>query len=148
MAWKRSSVRSRPGPPIFQQLSRLLGTSLAGNWPEIFKHLPSPVVFALPCRSLRSLPSRFPESPACTHPNCPNSPTSNVIAWLPGNPTNRLVIIGGDTAANTPATLQNFRLYSSGIPRERLSTDPDGTTDNTSANRGVMRYVGTWGGAY
>jgi len=57
-------------------------------------------------------------------------------------------IPGGDTAANTPATLQNFRLYSSGIPRERLSTDPDGTTDNTSANRGVMRYVGTWGGAY
>jgi len=57
-------------------------------------------------------------------------------------------IPGGDTAANTPATLQNFRLYSSGIPRERLSTDPDGTTDNTSANRGVMRYVGTWGGTY
>ena len=170
-----------------------------------------------------------------THPNCPNSPTYNVIAWLPGNTPNRLVIIGGhydsrtthvldstsdapggndagaqtgvvlelarvlaghsydativfmsfsgeeqglfgsseiaanltryfqsphviamlntdipggDTAANTPATLQNFRLYSSGIPRERLSTDPDGTTDNTSANRGVMRYVGTWGGTY
>jgi len=57
-------------------------------------------------------------------------------------------IPGGDNTANTPADLQNFRLYSSGIPRERLSTDPDGTTDNTSANRGVMRYVGTWGGAY
>src|SRR5215469_15094676 len=57
-------------------------------------------------------------------------------------------IPGGDVAANTSADLQNFRLYSSGIPRERFSTDPDGTTDNTSANRGVMRYVGTWGGAY
>ena len=57
-------------------------------------------------------------------------------------------IPGGDNTANTPTDLQNFRLYSSGIPRERFSTDPDGTTDNTSANRGVMRYVGTWGGAY
>jgi hypothetical protein len=170
-----------------------------------------------------------------THPNCPSTPTYNVIAWLPGNHQNRLVIIGGhydsrtthvldstsdapggndagaqtgvvlelarvlaghhfdativfmsfsgeeqglfgsgeiaanltryfdnphviamlntdipggDSAANTAADLQNFRLYSSGIPRERFSTDPDGTTDNTSPNRGVMRYVGTWGGAY
>src|SRR5215831_2914657 len=169
------------------------------------------------------------------HGNCPNSPTFNVIAWLPGKTPNRLVIIGGhydsrttkvldstsdapggndagaqsgvvlelarvlaghrfdativfmafsgeeqglfgsseiaanltryfqspqviamlntdipggDNAANKPADLQNFRLYSSGIPRERFSTDPDGTTDNTSAPRGVMRYVGTWGGAY
>ena len=169
------------------------------------------------------------------HPNCPTSPTYNVISWLPGKHRNRLVIIGGhydsrttkvldntsdapggndagaqagvvleiarvlaghrfdativfmafsgeeqglfgsgeiaanltryfnnpqviamlntdipggDNTANTPADLQNFRLYSSGIPRERFSTDPDGTTDNTSANRGVMRYVGTWGGAY
>src|SRR5215475_522681 len=57
-------------------------------------------------------------------------------------------IPGGDNTANTSTDLQNFRLYSSGIPRERLSTDPDGTTDNTSAARGVMRYVGTWGGAY
>src|SRR5262252_3935440 len=165
------------------------------------------------------------------HANCPNSPTFNVIAWLPGAHPNRLVIIGGhydsrtsnvldsasdapggndsgaqsgvvleiarvlarhrfdativfmafsgeeqglfgsseiaanltryfkepqviamlntdipggDNAANTASDLQNFRLYSSGIPRERFSTDPDGTTDN----RGVMRYVGTWGGAY
>jgi hypothetical protein len=169
------------------------------------------------------------------HANCPNTPTFNVIAWLPGRNPNRLVIIGGhydsrttdvldatspapggndsgaqsgvvlelarvmarhdfdativfmafsgeeqglfgsgeiaadltryfpapqviamlntdipggDDTANTPADLQNFRLYSSGIPRERLATDPDGTTDNTSANRNVMRYVGTWGGAY
>lgn len=58
-------------------------------------------------------------------------------------------IPGGDTSVNnTPADLQNFRLYSPGIPRERRSTDPDGTTDNTSPSRGVMRYIGTWGGAY
>jgi hypothetical protein len=169
------------------------------------------------------------------HANCPSSPTFNVIAWLPGNTPNRLVIIGGhydsrttnvldsmsdapggndagaqsavvlelarvlagynfdativfmafsgeeqglfgsgeiaanlsryfqspqviamlntdipggDTSANSATDLQNFRLYSSGIPRERRSTDPDGSTDNTSANRGVMRYVGTWGGVY
>lgn len=169
------------------------------------------------------------------HPRCPNSPTFNVIAWLPGKTPNRLVIIGGhydsrttnvldntspapggndagaqtgvvlelarvlaghrfdativfmsfsgeeqglfgsgsiaanltryfpspqviamlntdipggDSTANTTADLLNFRLYSSGIPRERFSTDPDGSTDNTSPSRGVMRYIGTWGGAY
>ena len=169
------------------------------------------------------------------HPRCPNSPTFNVIAWLPGKTPNRLVIIGGhydsrttsvlnntspapggndagaqtgvvlelarvlaghrfdativfmsfsgeeqglfgsgsiaanltryfpspqviamlntdipggDSTANTAADLLNFRLYSSGIPRERFSTDPDGSTDNTSPSRGVMRYIGTWGGAY
>jgi Peptidase family M28 len=57
-------------------------------------------------------------------------------------------IPGGDSLANTPADLQNFRLYSPGIPRERNDTDPDGTTDNTSPSRGLMRYVGAWGGAY
>jgi len=168
-------------------------------------------------------------------PICPNSPTFNVIAWLPGKTPDRLVIIGGhydsrtthvldnsspapggndagaqtgvvlelarvlaghhfdativfmsfsgeeegligsssiaanltryfpspqviamlntdipggDSSANTAADLQNFRLYSSGIPRERFSTDPDGSTDNTSPSRGVMRYIGTWGSAY
>src|SRR5258708_7634254 len=167
------------------------------------------------------------------HGNCPNSPTFNVIAWLPGKNANQLVIIGGhydsrttnvldsvsdapggndsgaqtavvlelarifachpfdstivfmsfsaeeqglfgsasiaanlnryfknpeviamlntdipggDIAANRPADLGFFRLYSSGIPRERFSTDPDGTTDNTSPARGGMRNVGTWGG--
>src|SRR5258708_6946623 len=55
---------------------------------------------------------------------------------------------GGDQAANTPADLLNFRLYSPGIPRERRSTDPDGSTDNTSPSRGLMRYIGIWGGAY
>ena len=169
------------------------------------------------------------------HPRCPNLPTFNVIAWLPGKMPDRLVIIGGhydsrttnvldssnpapggndagaqtgvvlelarvlaghrfdativfmsfsgeeqglfgsgsiaanltryfpsphviamlntdipggDNTANTAADLMNFRLYSSGIPRERFSTDPDGTTDNTSPSRGVMRYIGAWGGAY
>ena len=57
-------------------------------------------------------------------------------------------IPGGDNSANTAADLQRFRLYSPGIPRERRGTDPDGTTDNTSPSRGVMRYVGYWGGAY
>jgi len=170
-----------------------------------------------------------------THPNCTNSPTYNVISWLPGKHPNRLVIIGGhydsrttnvfdntsdapggndsgaqsavllelarvlaghsfdativfmafsgeeqglygsgsiaanlsryftkpeviamlntdipggDKAANKPEDLKKFRLYSPGIPRERFDTDRDGTTDNTSPSRGVMRYVGTWGGAY
>jgi hypothetical protein len=169
------------------------------------------------------------------HPKCPNSPTFNVIAWLPGKHRNQLVIVGGhydsrtsnvddaasdapggndagaqtgvvlelarvlaghefnstivfmsfsgeeqglfgsssiaanltryfeepkviamlnvdipggDNSANSAADLQNFRLYSPGIPRERRGTDPDGTTDNTSPSRGVMRYIGTWGGAY
>jgi hypothetical protein len=57
-------------------------------------------------------------------------------------------IPGGDKSANKPADFKMFRLYSSGIPRERLETDRDGTTDNTSPSRGLMRYVGTWGGAY
>ncbi len=57
-------------------------------------------------------------------------------------------IPGGDNTVNGPTELQHFRLYSPGIPRETRSTDPDGTTDNTSPSRGVMRYVGTWGTAY
>lgn len=57
-------------------------------------------------------------------------------------------IPGGDNTANTAADLMNFRLYSPGIPRERRSTDPDGTTDNESPSRGVMRYVGVWGSTY
>jgi hypothetical protein len=57
-------------------------------------------------------------------------------------------IPGGDNTANTGADFQHFRLYSPGIPRERLSTDPDGTTDNISPSRGVMRYIGVWGAAY
>jgi len=66
----------------------------------------------------------------------------NVVAMLNTD------IPGGDNTANTAADLLNFRLYSPGIPRERRSTDADGTTDNTSPSRGLMRYVGYWGGAY
>jgi len=66
----------------------------------------------------------------------------NVIAMLNTD------IPGGDNTANRPSDLLNFRLYSPGIPRERLSKDPDGTTDNTSPSRGVMRYGGTAGSAY
>jgi hypothetical protein len=57
-------------------------------------------------------------------------------------------IVGGDNTVNGPAQLQQFRLYSPGTPRERTGRRTDGTTDNTSPARGVMRYVGTWGAAY
>ena len=55
-------------------------------------------------------------------------------------------IVGGDNTVNTEATLQQFRLYSPGTPRE-LNT-PMGTTDDTSPARGVMRYIERWGGLY
>jgi Peptidase family M28 len=55
-------------------------------------------------------------------------------------------IVGGDNTVNGPAQLQQFRLYSPGTPRERRTAAPDGSTDNTSPARGVMRYVGTWRG--
>jgi Zn-dependent M28 family amino/carboxypeptidase len=57
-------------------------------------------------------------------------------------------IPGGNNTVNFSDDLQRFRLYSPGIPREQFTTDPDGTTDNTSPSRGLMRYVATWGGAY
>lgn len=57
-------------------------------------------------------------------------------------------IVGGDNTVNGPAELQQFRLYSPGTPRETSRADPDGTTDNTSPSRGLMRAVGTWGAAY
>lgn len=57
-------------------------------------------------------------------------------------------IVGGDNTVNGPADLQKFRLYSPGTPRERRTRAPDGRTDNTSPARGVMRYIGTWAGAY
>src|SRR5215469_3791895 len=170
------------------------------------------------------------------HPRCPNAPTFNVIAWLPGKQhPERLVIVGGhydsrtlstldsvdfapagnDAGAQTGVVLEVARVLSQGrydatlvfmsfsgeeqglfgsasiaanltkyfnnpkvvamlntdirvettrpisgmtsstsgstppgIPREQFSTDPDGTTDNTSPSRGLMRYVATWGGAY
>jgi len=57
-------------------------------------------------------------------------------------------IPGGDNTTNTGDDFFHFRIYSPGIPREQFTTDPDGTTDNTSPSRGLMRYVATWGGAY
>src|SRR5260370_41750750 len=68
------------------------------------------------------------------------TPTAKVEAML------NLDIVGGDNAANTPATLQQFRLFSPGTPRE--FNVPMGVTDDTSPARRVMRFVGYWGGAY
>jgi hypothetical protein len=55
-------------------------------------------------------------------------------------------IVGGDNTVNDATTLQRFRLYSPGTPREITSTD--GTTDNTSPARGLMRHIAFWGAAY
>jgi Peptidase family M28 len=57
-------------------------------------------------------------------------------------------IVGGDNTTNDANALQQFRLYSPGTPREVGATTPDGTTDNTSPSRGLMRYVAAWGSAY
>src|ERR1041384_2868836 len=57
-------------------------------------------------------------------------------------------IVGGDISANTDATLHQFRLFSPGTPREKSSSTPSGSTDDTSPARGVMRHVATWGGLY
>jgi hypothetical protein len=56
-------------------------------------------------------------------------------------------IVGGDNTVNDATTLQQFRLFSPGTPRETSSTAV-GSTDDTSPSRGVMRYIGYWGGAY
>jgi hypothetical protein len=55
-------------------------------------------------------------------------------------------IVGGDSTINDANALQQFRLFSPGTPREVLG--PDGTTDDTSPSRGLMRYVGVWGSAF
>jgi hypothetical protein len=55
-------------------------------------------------------------------------------------------IVGGDTSVNDAGTLQQFRLYSPGTPREIVT--PIGTTDDTSPARGLMRFIATAGGAY
>jgi acetylornithine deacetylase/succinyl-diaminopimelate desuccinylase-like protein len=55
-------------------------------------------------------------------------------------------IVGGDNTVNDQAALQQFRLYSPGTPREISAGD--GTTDDTSPSRGVMRHIGYWGGLY
>src|SRR5262245_28952873 len=57
-------------------------------------------------------------------------------------------IVGGDVSANTATTLQQFRLFSPGTPRERSSTAPDGVTDDTSPARGLMRAIAAATAAY
>jgi hypothetical protein len=67
---------------------------------------------------------------------------SQVIAMLNND------ITGGDNFVNGPAELAKFRLYSAGTPREVNSRTPDGTSDNTSPSRGLMRFIATWGTPY
>ena len=67
---------------------------------------------------------------------------SQVVAMLNND------ITGGDNYVNGPAELAKFRLYSAGTPREVGSRAPDGTPDNTSPSRGLMRYIATFGTPY
>jgi Zn-dependent M28 family amino/carboxypeptidase len=69
-------------------------------------------------------------------------PNAEVVAMLQSD------IVGGDSTVNDATTLQQFRLYSPGTPRETGVTTPDGTPDDTSPSRGLMRYVAAWGSAY
>jgi len=55
-------------------------------------------------------------------------------------------IVGGDSSVNDAGTLQQFRLFSPGTPREIQTAL--GTTDDTSPARGLMRFVANAGGAY
>jgi hypothetical protein len=68
------------------------------------------------------------------------TPNAKVEAML------NLDIVGGDNVANDATTLQQYRLFSPGTPRE--FNLPMGVTDDTSPARGVMRYVAYWGSAY
>ena len=69
-------------------------------------------------------------------------PGSHVVAML------NCDIVGGDNTVEDATTLKQFRLYSPGTPREVSPSTPDGTPDDTSPSRGLMRYVATWGAAY
>lgn len=55
-------------------------------------------------------------------------------------------IVGGDNTENDSTTLQQFRLFSPGTPREINSEN--GSTDDTSPSRVLMHEVAYWGGAY
>jgi len=66
-------------------------------------------------------------------------PNATVIAMLNND------ISGGDNLANTGDDFSAFRLYSAGTPRERTSITEAATTDNTSPNRGLMRFIATFG---
>ena len=54
-------------------------------------------------------------------------------------------IPGGDISSNTGDDFHAFRLYASGTPRERTSVAEDGTPDNTSPARGLMRFISIYG---
>src|SRR5438270_5692338 len=55
--------------------------------------------------------------------------------------------VGGDNVVNDATTLQQFDLFSPGTPRE-FGFTPNGSTDDTSPSRGIMRQIGHWGSAY
>lgn len=55
-------------------------------------------------------------------------------------------IVGGDNTVNDVTALQQFRLFSPGTPREISATN--GTTDDMSPSRGLMRHIGYWGASY
>jgi hypothetical protein len=57
-----------------------------------------------------------------------------------------LDIIGGDNVANDAASLQQYRIFSPGTPRE--FSIPMGVTDDESPSRNLMRYIGDWGSRY
>jgi hypothetical protein len=53
-------------------------------------------------------------------------------------------ITGGDNSANTGDDFSAFRLYASGTPREVSGVAENGTPDNTSPARGLMRFIATF----
>jgi Peptidase family M28 len=54
-------------------------------------------------------------------------------------------ISGGDNLANRGNDFGAFRLYAGGVPRERNQGAEDGTPDNTSPQRGLMRFIKIFG---
>jgi hypothetical protein len=68
-------------------------------------------------------------------------PNADVVAML------NCDIVGGDNTVNDTQALQTFRLFSPGTPRE-TAPDTNGSPDDTSPSRGVMRAIGAWGAAY
>jgi acetylornithine deacetylase/succinyl-diaminopimelate desuccinylase-like protein len=55
-------------------------------------------------------------------------------------------IVGGDTTVNDAAALRQLRLFSAGTPAETGSAD--GTPDDTSPSRGLMRFIVSAASAY
>ena len=52
-------------------------------------------------------------------------------------------IVGGDSSVNDEAALRQFRLYAAGTPREVHGGD--GSADDSSPARALMRHVAAWG---